>query len=194
LGDSAGLSYANVTDNYFIEGPEIAKPPFTRGNENFHIFASQNYHDATKDGVLNGAVIPQEEYGVVTWESAPFDYPAVTPMTAPQAYEFVVSSAGASIHRDEVDRYLIDELVSLGTRGAIISDEAQLPMGGPGVVNGGPAPVDTDQDGMPDEWEQQSGLNAADPEDRNGDADGDGYTNLEEYLQWLVGEGDSRSM
>jgi len=190
LGDSAGLSYANVTDNYFIEGPEIAKPPFTRGNENFHIYASGNYHDASKDGVLNGNAITQAEYGVVTWVDIPFDYPAVSPMTAEQAYQNVVSSAGASLRRDEVDRYVIDELTSLGGKGAIISDEALLPAGGPGTVSGGPAPVDTDQDGMPDQWEQHHGLNISDPEDRNGDADGDGYTHLEEYLQSLAGEGD----
>ncbi|MHC4121166.1 MAG: hypothetical protein ACYSWO_27080 [Planctomycetota bacterium] len=35
---------------------------------------------------------------------------------------------------------------------------------------------------MPDEWEKRHGLDAADPADRNADADGDGYTNLEEYL------------
>jgi pectate lyase len=190
LGDSAGLSYANVTDNYFIEGPEIAKPPFTRGNENFHIYASGNYHDASKDGVLNGNVLTEAEYGVVTWVGTPFDYPVVSPMTAQQAYQNVVSSAGASLRRDEVDRYVIDELTSLGAQGAIISDETLLPTGGPGTVNGGPAPIDTDQDGMPDQWEQQHSFNSGDPEDRNGDADGDGYTNLEEYLQALLGEGD----
>lgn len=99
-------------------------------------------------------------------------------------------SAGASLRRDQVDQYLINELTSLGTRGAIISDEMQLPTAGPGVVNGGAAPLDTDQDGMPDAWERRHCLDAEDAEDRNGDKDHDGYTNLEEYLQSLVGEGD----
>jgi len=51
-----------------------------------------------------------------------------------------------------------------------------------------PADWDTDQDGMPDSWEQARGLNARDAADGNADRDGDGYTNLEEYLGWLVGE------
>jgi len=48
-----------------------------------------------------------------------------------------------------------------------------------------PANWDTDQDGMPDTWELEHGLdpNAA---DNNGDFDADGYSNLEEYLNDLA--------
>jgi pectate lyase len=35
---------------------------------------------------------------------------------------------------------------------------------------------------MPDTWELSYGLNPSDPSDGPQDADGDGYTNLEEYL------------
>jgi len=45
-----------------------------------------------------------------------------------------------------------------------------------------PPPVDTDHDGIPDEWEINSGLNPKDPSDANQDADGDGYTNIEEFF------------
>src|SRR5262249_31721209 len=44
-----------------------------------------------------------------------------------------------------------------------------------------PANYDTDGDGMPDAWEKVHGLNPS-VTDNNGDFDGDGYTNLEEYL------------
>jgi len=47
---------------------------------------------------------------------------------------------------------------------------------------------DSDHDGMPDEWERARGLNPNDARDGNADRDGDGYTNLEEYLGWLCGE------
>ena len=47
-------------------------------------------------------------------------------------------------------------------------------------------PVDSDHDGMPDEWEIARGLNANDAVDVSGDRDGDGYTNVEEYLNYLV--------
>ena len=37
------------------------------------------------------------------------------------------------------------------------------------------APVDSDHDGMPDEWEERFGLNLNDPSDGATDTDGDGY-------------------
>lgn len=51
-------------------------------------------------------------------------------------------------------------------------------------------PEDSDHDGMPDWWELAKGLNpnspAGDFSDSNGDADGDGYSRLEDYLNWLA--------
>jgi hypothetical protein len=47
---------------------------------------------------------------------------------------------------------------------------------------------DTDGDGIPDAWEKSHGLNPKDASDANKDLNGDGYTNLEKYLNSLVGE------
>jgi hypothetical protein len=51
-------------------------------------------------------------------------------------------------------------------------------------------PVDTDHDGLPDWWEQIKGLNTnsapGDFSDANIDLVGDGYTELERYLNWLA--------
>ena len=47
---------------------------------------------------------------------------------------------------------------------------------------------DTDGDGIPDAWEKTHTLNPKDATDGNKDLNGDGYTNLEKYINNLVGE------
>ncbi|MFH1759859.1 MAG: T9SS type A sorting domain-containing protein [bacterium] len=49
-------------------------------------------------------------------------------------------------------------------------------------------PQDTDNDGMPDAWEDSLGLAKNDSSDCGGDRDDDGYTNIEEYINWLADE------
>ena len=51
-----------------------------------------------------------------------------------------------------------------------------------GTPTSGNAVVDSDDDGMPDEWEEQNGLDSNDPADAQADSDDDGLSNLEEFL------------
>ncbi|MGN0621078.1 MAG: carbohydrate-binding protein, partial [Porcipelethomonas sp.] len=48
--------------------------------------------------------------------------------------------------------------------------------------------TDTDNDGMPDEWELARGLNPNDASDTNGDYCGQGYTNIEYYINDLTAD------
>lgn len=64
----------------------------------------------------------------------------------------------------------------------IITDIRQ--MGGHAEYKGEPR-VDSDGDGMPDEWEIANGLNPNDPSDANKDCTGDGYTNIEKYINGI---------
>ena len=57
-------------------------------------------------------------------------------------------------------------------------------MGGYPEYKGTPY-VDTDKDGMPDEWEKANGLNPNDASDANEDCTGDGYTNIEKYINGI---------
>ena len=50
----------------------------------------------------------------------------------------------------------------------------------------GPVPSDSDKDGMPDDWETSEGSNPTSASDAALDADNDGYTNIEEYLNSLA--------
>jgi hypothetical protein len=54
-----------------------------------------------------------------------------------------------------------------------------------GEVLGGPAPLDSDGDGIPDAWETAHGLNPRDAADAAG-LDASGYTHLEVYLNRLA--------
>jgi hypothetical protein len=189
LGDSEADSYANVINNYFISGPNTGAAAFTRGNLNFHIYALNNWHDSNRNGVLDGAVLSQAAYGTVDWQTVPYAYPGVKTMyTVRAAYKAVSSRAGACLPiRDRHDTRLVKELSSLGTTGQLISDENASPMYGIGVLDSAANPADTDQDGMPDYWEQSIAGLRPDEADHNGDADGNGYTNLEDYLNFLGG-------
>src|SRR5690606_40080583 len=44
---------------------------------------------------------------------------------------------------------------------------------------------DTDSDGIPDKWERKYNLNPNNPADVNGDINGDGYTNIEKYINGI---------
>jgi hypothetical protein len=69
--------------------------------------------------------------------------------------------------------------VQTGT-GRIINSQDEV--GGWPELKSAPAPPDQDADGLPDAWEQEHRLDAANGADGPGDADRDGYTNLEEFL------------
>ncbi len=122
----------------------------------------------------------------------PIEFAAVTTHTAQDAYDRVLDYVGASLHRDEYDRMLVDECrngETLFTKNGLIDSQEQVvyPNGGSGwpVLATKPALADTDGDGIPDDWEKENGLNPDDPEDGKETSDS-GYTHLEEYMNSLV--------
>jgi pectate lyase len=118
----------------------------------------------------------------------PFAAVPITQQTAEKAYEQVLANAGATLpKRDAVDIRIIESVrtgkTTLGRNGII---DTPADAGGWPEYKSAPAPVDTDHDGMPDAWEKAHRLNPNDPSDGAKDADGNGYTNVEEYLNSLV--------
>ena len=137
---------------------------------------------------MNGAV-PTDPWslvgctpGVSYRSPAPLADSGIATDTAARAYERVLVSAGASKVRDAVDLRILAG-VRDGT-GRLIN--SQTDVGGWPVLNSGPAWVDTDGDGLPDDWEKAHGLNPKDGSDGARDRDGDGFTNLEDWLNSLV--------
>lgn len=137
----------------------------------------------------------------------PFAMPHLTIVDPYEAYDLVLDNSGATLpRRDAVDerivrvvrtgvieyadnvnlddipkfehRRLPDDSYKLG----IITDISQV--GGYPEYNGTPY-KDTDGDGMPDWWEIKYGLNPNDPADANGDLNGDGYTNIEKFINGI---------
>jgi len=88
----------------------------------------------------------------------------------------ILDEAGALPH-DDVDERIKNEILT-GT-GKVIDTQDEV--GGWSVLNSLPAPLDSDNDGMPDTWELANGLDN-NLEDNNLDKDNDGYTNIEEWI------------
>jgi pectate lyase len=109
--------------------------------------------------------------------------PLVTTTSAFIAYDEVLSKAGVTIPvRDSVDQRIVNDVMN-GT-GTMLDDPSQV--GGWPRLDLGNPPQDSDHDGMPDDWERTRELNPL-MDDSAQDRDGDGYTNVEEYINGLVG-------
>lgn len=128
--------------------------------------------------------------------TAPFTSLPVGTHTAEMAFEKVLSYAGNSKQRDNIDIRIANEALT-GTsayKGSVsgkigIIDKPE-DVGGYPVLTYNPAdvPADSDNDGMPDEWENANGLNPGNNTDailKTLDAN---YTNIEMYINSLVQE------
>lgn len=125
----------------------------------------------------------QEDCSTDWRKDTPWDVPAVTTtvMAYPSVTDCILSGVGATApFRDSVDVRVITDF-NAGT-GSII-DNIVYPDDFP-EFSSLSSPLDTDNDGMPDSWEVSNGLNPS-INDSAHDVDGDGYTNIEEYLHHL---------
>jgi hypothetical protein len=99
--------------------------------------------------------------------------PLVTTQNAEDAYQSVLAKAGAW-PRDAMNTRTVGEIRN---QTGLLGKNNDL------LIQAGPEPpADTDADGMADDWERQMGLNPSDGTDHSGDHDGDGYLNIEEYI------------
>lgn len=135
----------------------------------------------------------------------PLTFEPVTTHSAEVAYERVLDYVGASLHRDWVDELVVGDVRNGGVSctgtssdtkklPGIIDSQDDLKQAFPDAgddwsawpdLKSEPAPLDTDQDGMPDEWEDANGLDKDNADDGAAVAE-NGYTNLENYMNGLV--------
>jgi pectate lyase len=188
-GMTGNILNVNYIANYIKPGPSSQRRPpivftnqadakyFVAGN----VVAGQAEWSADNTQLFDRTTF--EGRRLVTIVPEPFAVPEVATSPAEAALELVLSRVGAVLPvRDEVDARVVGE-VRAGT-GRIIDSPQQV--GGWPVYRSGRPPADRDGDGMPDAWEKAHGLNPRDPSDAVQDRDGDGYTNLEEYLNELA--------
>ncbi|MCD4831972.1 MAG: hypothetical protein K8R02_09265 [Anaerohalosphaeraceae bacterium] len=190
--DVDSITKSNFINNCYIKG--------NNANSTYHAFGE---YTTTARGYFSGnwfdGSYPSDPWSIVKFydfttsqkaaykQSSPYSVQPVTTHNATTAYNRVLDYAGATYpDRDSVDDRIVSD-VENGT-GYFINDEADVG-GWPYLQSYTPYP-DSDGDGMPNFWENCYGLNPNNAADRNYDPDGDGYTNLEEYLSWRVNEGD----
>lgn len=206
-----GGSY-NFVNNYYKYGPatstskryQIFQPdPDNGGNSNVAgthgiFYVDGNYVYGSSE-VTNDNWLGMNSSGGLTDENVKseteFNQGQITTHTAGDAYDMVLAYAGASLQRDAVDTRIVSEVESgtntyLGGSAETAAKpgliDSQTDVGGWPTYNSPTAPTDTDDDGMPDTWEDANGL------DKNSSSDGTGYdlaefyTNVEVYINSLV--------
>ncbi len=177
-----GTTRVNHVGNYAVAGPSTGanrrNTIFTGGSVNTQIYQSGNLIDGNRNGTRDGTDTGWAMFGgTYTKQAARFEAPQVRTDDAASAYQRVLATVGASHVRDAVDQRVLADVTA--ETGSLIDSQKQVG-GWPDLPTAAPA-KDTDQDGMPDEWEARNGLNPNDPADGKRDA-GNGYTWLEKYL------------
>jgi pectate lyase len=204
--DGGGDGMINVVNNYYKAGPaanrgairwRICKPDGrfdAEGRPHFgkwHVAGNvvEDNEEVTADNWAGGVQLEVEpnrvdEVLVSIKMIEPFAAPAITQQSAADAFKLVLDGAGATLpKRDAVDARVTNMVrtgqVTFGT--GIIKSPTDVDAW-PKYSDVGKAPIDSDHDGMPDEWETKYGLNPNDASDGAEDRDNDGFTNVEEYI------------
>ena len=200
---NGGVSQVNIVNNFYKPGP--AQPDQlkfvhasyqaenSKGTGQWYVEGNvmDTYKSLTKKNE-RGVDLEEAGFPKGAMSETPFPVAIALPLeTAEAAYASVLKFAGAYLPvRDAVDERVIRETKDKTAKGNGVFGKPGI-IDSPGAVGGWPeyksvaAAADTDNDGIPDEWEKKKGLNPNDPSDRN-KKDSSGYTMLEVYLNELV--------
>lgn len=203
-GGEAG--HYNIVNNYYKYGPSTSKnvyyrivnPSKTDAIPFGKWYVNGNYVDAARDVTRNnwlgihmgnGGTEADKKEAV---RDNPFPVLDIPVVSAEEAYEQVLTHAGASFRRDTLDQRIISDVRN--RTGRLIDVQGGYPHGTPyeQTVNAWPAlqtlpaPADLDKDGLPDEWEKKYMLNPNDPADAARVSLHAYYTNIEMYINSLV--------
>ena len=204
-----GTHEGNFVNNYYKMGPASTEKYlltadlegtgtgtqsyYVAGNirENTDGSKTTNQSELRRQRATNGQVV-----NWTVFQSAPFFDSYATIESAEAAYKNVLSDVGCNLPElDNHDQRMVKETLSgsysktgyyTGKKGLIDRESDAEGFGGLNITTASrPSNWDTDKDGMPDWWEKAYGTNA-NSADHNSDLNGDNYTNLEEYLNWMA--------
>jgi len=212
--NDGGVYQGNVVNNYYKKGPATTQNYILNAQLEGTGKGSQSYYysgniKANTDGsfACDGTdntcarTYSTSNGQVVDWTvfvDKPF-FPSYAKIeSAKDAYKSVLSDVGCTMPAlDDHDIRIVKEtqtgtytyVGSVSGKKGLIDNEADA--GGyenyPQETR--PADFDTDGDGLPNWWEELTGTNLhsanGDFSDANADPDKDGYTNLENYLEWM---------
>lgn len=198
----------NLVNNYFKYGPSTSKSvkfrivnPYKREAPFIPFgkyFVEGNYVDEAMDITKNnylGIHMEKAETEAAKKEAVinnPHPAIAIPVQTAKDAYEAVLFYVGASFKRDTLDERIINDVKN--RTGRFIDVQGGFPHGTEyeKTINAWPslkslpASVDSDKDGMPDDWEKKKGLNPADGSDASKISLHTYYSNIEVYINELM--------
>lgn len=203
----------NMVNNYYKPGPstpsskakriiQVTKDNVTGapnpsaygvGYGTFYISGNYVFGDAgiTANNWAGGVDYDSGLSETMVRKNVPFAATDIPVHTAEQAFNAVVLYGGASFKRDAIDTRIANEVKDgTATYTGSISNlkgiiDSQTDVGGWPVLAQTTPPLDTDGDGMPDDWEI---ANKLDPKkaNANGKDLSSGYDNIEVYLNSLV--------
>jgi hypothetical protein len=194
-----GVRELNFVGNYYLPGPAtkvftLLKPDPGDPERGMRAYMSGNVIDGKPEFDADNwkAYVGPADGMAKVQSDKPLFESFVKTHSAKEAHDSVLADVGATRpRRDAIDRRIITEVKKrehtyTGSKGKLpgIIDSPKDAGGLPEYKSDDP-PLDTDHDGIPDEWEQAHDL---DPKTA---ADGsayrpDGYTNLEHYLNELA--------
>lgn len=203
-----GGSY-NMVNNYYKPGPASRNrgrifQPYADNGKNTQVagvwgtfYVDGNYNTENVGGVnsnnWNGIhPNPSSKSKNDLRSNTEFDMGLITTHSAEDAFEAVLGYAGASYFRDAIDERIVEETRngtytytgSNGSTNGLIDSHTDAE--GFIAYQTATAPVDTDGDGMPDDWEIANGLNSNDASDGSAYTLHNHFTNVEMYINSLV--------
>ena len=188
--DKESVSKLNYVNNYLISGVNSINNgiAYSTGSPYNQAFFDGNYYNHQKPKNQWSLVHFNENWSAETikkyQQNQPFETGFIRPISALESYRNILEKGGASLpQRDIIDQRIIEDIKN--NSGKIINSQEEV--GGWPLLKAKNPQLDSDRDGMPDEWEIKNHLNINDASDRNEIAS-NGYTMLENYLNQLAND------